>query len=167
MTDLQKELQAKRNELFEHSEHTLGRIKELDKQIEAGKKPKMRVNDYGFGDGTPIIITKNRGVCFGYPFLAVDMDGVGCGVCSETESATRQLTILGNLTDDLAAMQEDVTEFRNKANEIIFNHNSSCLILRDISSGDEFYIPTSEIGIYARNLLQLHATLLRQQEAKS
>ena len=102
------ELQAQRNELFNHSTETLARIKELDKEIAEEAKPELRNLDYGFlgGNGRLYIRTRDHKI-------TVWHDGDKWHSCELDSPAIDDIDLIGNLDDDLQALQENVTEFKH------------------------------------------------------
>ena len=110
MTDEEKkaELQAKIEQnaveaesIKDNGNELQGEMERLEKKIAEEKKPKLRTCDYGFDlDGNGFIKLRDA-------FFYTAHGGRSC--LSEREGFGVK-TILGNLGDDLKAMQEDVEE---------------------------------------------------------
>ena len=103
-----EELQAQRNELFDHSENTLARIKELDEQIAEAEKPMLRHGDYGTlrGNNSAKLFSSD---CIGGTVQSYGVDGHRGHSNPNIES--QLYTVLGNIFDDLAAKTEKLESF--------------------------------------------------------
>ena len=106
------ELQAQRNELFNHSEDTLARIKELDGELAELDKPKLRHGDYGIGgsDKCGFVLTLQSS---GQKFFYSDGGGqVNALIHAEGHE------VQGNIFDDIAARTEELGPLRSMADTI-------------------------------------------------
>ena len=91
---------------------------EVDKikaQIEAEKKPKLRHGDYGLytcmGDKYRFYVDQCGTLRF------VERQDGWCTNATQPLHESAKVVVLGNIFDDLKAMQEDVTEFTAERNE--------------------------------------------------
>lgn len=159
-----EELQAKRDELQKHSLETVERLSQLDIEIEAllaeESKPKLRHGDYG---------TSEYGNC---PRLYIrDKDGMNW--CSGEElkygltGNGTDNTILGNIFDDLTALQEDVESFEIKAsfsqNRIKVTYDKKHIRIADREEGDYVPIAVENFSELVLKFRQMHATQMRQE----
>jgi hypothetical protein len=119
--------QAKLDELTAHRDHTNGRIEELEQLIAEEQKPKLRHGDYGyFLSGARWLIIKRNEI--------LEISG-GCSASGMKASALPSYDrdgYVGNIFDDLAAMQEDVTEFEVKSP----SHQTTGYLVHGRQSGD-------------------------------
>jgi len=161
-----KELQAQRNELFDHSEATLTRIAEIDKQIAGESKPKLR-----HGDIRMWPTRSELGI--------IDLSEPNCHVIWKNGdkrncASVNNSKLVGTITevfDDLKAMQENVTECsldscRVKTKRVVFEVDTleDSLSISIYSRGKREAIICVPLSDSSLKLRQMQATIKRRQK---
>jgi hypothetical protein len=181
MSDTQAKLDAaqiKRNAIFADIESLTANEKKADAEIEALKaklaeeqKPKLRHGDYGYDkDGDPCL------------YLCAQSKDRGDGPMRRCSSAWlyeyeitgdnfKIVTVIGNIFDDLKALQEDVTEFKVGNGEGIGDEADGYFNARFDGrhvwlkvDDDGLYFEPEDISIIILNLRQMEATLKRRSK---
>lgn len=153
--------------------------KELEVKLEGENKPVLRHGDYGYSVNSGSAMAMKK---FGTGRLsrvsdacihtvccdADDIDGIGdtdeivCGTGIPS-------TVLGNIFDDLTAMQEDVTEFEMESNyhpseaKIQVRLIGECIQLLDYD-GKCINIWTESNPDFFKNIRQMEATMQRSKK---
>ena len=133
-------------------------------EAELAEEPKLRHGDYGYRQGCtePIIImdsvNREERLCF-----RTKAGGMG----EYTSVRHGNCTLLGNIFDDLKAMEEDLTEFKMDNGtyasiEVQWHTNGQMLRLRD---KDGFMlIKYRDVPAFILNLRRMEATLKKQKK---
>ena len=142
---------------------------EIEAEIEAEKKPKLRHGDYGewYGPNKNSFIldlseaTNNEY----YGLWRVEDGDIGTRI-GHSEANFSKSTILGNIFDDLRALQEDVTEFEIDAGANQFATKASFFPnhVNIADEGGEVAINYRNLSTFILKLRQMEATLKRRQE---
>lgn len=165
------ELQAQRNELFNHLEETRARVEELDRQINAPNKPK-----YGLGD----IIMNENGHCYVnaafFPYKnkhgLVNSEGEILKNLSWTDNKGVKIGRLVDVIDDLKVNQEDVKFFKIDRSTSQCTSTQQCTIyvsayedfveINDIAGGIRVYL--ENLPAFVLKLGQMQATIERNKK---
>jgi len=148
-------------------------IESLLAEIEAEKEPVLRHGDYGISRiGFPGMVVRER---HGGTLRTADSDYIFPNETVEENSFSPEL-LLGNIFDDLKAMQEDVTEFEMEAT----GHEATCgavtvgdainprgLIFLSIERNDEIkstHLTDEEFEIFTKKCQSKLATLKRRKK---
>ena len=139
-------------------------IESLLAEIEAEKEPELRHGDYGISRiGFPGMVVRER---HGGTLRTADSDYIFPNETVEENSFSPEL-LLGNVFDDLNAMQEDVTEFgfdeTRRAYRFNVEDGRHCIWLKD-GLGAEIHIDKKDIPTFILKLRQMEATLERRQK---
>lgn len=149
------ELQAKFDELADHSDETLARLKVLKEQIKAEGKPVLRHGDYGVSGNCGefiLAMQKQSGNKFFYADTGGQVDALNHAAGH---------VVSGNVFDDLEALQEDVTEFEIKENRV--EVSNAGINIEDTEDNDLVSIATGDMDEFILKLRQAQATLKRKQ----
>ena len=134
---------------------------EIEAEIEAEKKPKLRHGDYGMC----VEAGKDRRIVINHEFKLVTA-GDGC-LHDYEDDRYNPNPVLGNIFDDLEAMQEDVTQFKMENGglcNLSANYTSIGNLLIKQTDGESIVIHKAQIDTFILKLRQMEATLKRRQE---
>ena len=147
----------------------MARLEKVKREIAEEAKPKLRHGDYGewFGPNKNSFIldlseaTNNEY----YGLWRVEDGDIGTRI-GHSEANFSKSTILGNIFDDLKALQEDVTEFEIDAGANQFATKASFFPnhVNIADEGGEVAINYRNLSTFILKLRQMEATLKRRQE---
>ena len=146
------ELQAQRNELLAHSEDTLDRIKELDKEIKAvidkEAEPKLKKDgDYSFDPTNDYFHILLGGEVYNHS-----------GTKNPVGYSPRLYPRLGNIYDDLANRDKKIDGFKmEKAGHdldvsLLLN---GIIMIREVQSGDDIFFEPKELAEFIAQCQQV------------
>lgn len=153
--------QADLNAVQANKDKLKAEVVELGKKIAEAKKPELRDGDYGPDENGQMSIALARG---GGEFFYYQR-----GVNSN-HPGYKPVTVLGNIFDDLKALQEDVTEFEtvdgSRQNEIEVDFTEKHLRIVDKDAGGHLAITIENLPDFILKLRQIQATLKRNEAKK-
>lgn len=155
--------QAKLDELTKHRDDTDKRIEELKATLAEEQKLKLRHGDYGFGTNWDC----NDADAFVFTHQTSEEKSFYASGMGQINTDPDKHPVLGNIFDDLKAMQEDVTEFEIEGyydGEVVkFKLTTDGRVLVRFKN-NTLYIHKEQLGGHALKLRQMQATLKRRQK---
>ena len=167
----ENQARQKQNEIEQESNRANSNIlshqlEELKKELAESKKPKLRHGDYGYGSNwredaiDAFVYTIQSGQ--GKAFYA---SGMG-----QIDTNQSKHPVLGNIFDDLTAMQEEVTEFEtnccleNKHELSVTTSSTTNRTVFTTTNGIDIYVELEDMPSLIRNLQCVMATLKRSKK---
>jgi hypothetical protein len=143
----------------------------LTKELAESKKPKATHGDYGYSDRqetTHLVISDSAGA-----LRWSDFTGGYYGKCVEVGDHASHFVCLGNIFDDLTALQEDVKEFEIKSDVgyrigIKGEIKGNAIFIKQEHEGvkKHLVIDPDILPAFILNLRQMQSTLKRQESKK-
>jgi hypothetical protein len=136
---------------------------EIEAKLEEAKKPVLRHGDYGFGSNWD----KQNIDAFIYTKQTTDNKTFYASGMGQVDTISSKHPVIGNLFDDLKAMQTEVTECEVSCERFGGDKITATIcgdkVIIDHVAGDETWISLEDFDKYVFELRQMQATLKRQQ----